>query len=114
MTQAPEGFAVTASTAGAPVADRSIGGGPASADAALALPSAAASFTIALLPVALLAGATILTTLPTVPPVAKAWIAFGGNPVVTMLISVLAAMLILGVAVAIIVWIAARKLWNRR
>ncbi len=87
-----------APTAGAPVADRSIGGGPASADAALALPSAAASFTIALLPVALLAGATILTTLPTVPPVAKAWIAFGGNPVVTMLISVLAAMLVLGVS----------------
>ncbi len=62
------------------------------------LPNATASFAIALLPVVLLAGATVLMTLPALPPVATGWVAFGGNPVVTMLISVLAAMLILGVA----------------
>ncbi|MEG3168413.1 gluconate:H+ symporter [Sphingomonas sp. LB3N6] len=67
-------------------------------EAVVELPSATASFAIALLPVMLLAGATVLMTLPALPPVAKGWIAFGGNPVVTMLISVLAAMLILGVA----------------
>ena len=66
-------------------------------EAVVELPSASASFAIALLPVMLLAGATVLMTLPALPPVAKGWVAFGGNPVVTMLISVLAAMLILGV-----------------
>jgi gluconate transporter len=67
-------------------------------EAVVELPSATASFAIALLPVVLLAGATVLMTLPALPPVATGWVAFGGNPVVTMLISVLAAMLILGVA----------------
>ena len=66
-------------------------------EAVVELPSASASFAIALLPVMLLAVATVLMTLPALPPVTKGWVAFGGNPVVTMLISVLAAMLILGV-----------------
>lgn len=67
-------------------------------DAASALPGASASFAVALLPVALLAGATTLANLPSVPPMAKGWIALFGNPVVTMLISMLVAMLVLGVA----------------
>lgn len=66
-------------------------------EAVVELPIASASFAIALLPVMLLAVATVLMTLPALPPVTKGWVAFGGNPVVTMLISVLAAMLILGV-----------------
>jgi gluconate transporter len=67
-------------------------------DAASALPGASVSFAVALLPVALLADATTLANLPSVPPMAKGWIALFSNPVVTMLISMLVAMLVLGVA----------------
>jgi Gnt-I system high-affinity gluconate transporter len=60
-------------------------------------PGAGASFAVALLPVVLLAGTTALLAMSGLSDAAKGWIAFGGNPVVVMLVSLLVAMLVLGV-----------------
>ncbi len=60
-------------------------------------PSATASFAVALLPVVLLAGTTAALALAGLSPAAKGWLTFGGNPVVVMLVSLLAAIVVLGV-----------------
>ncbi|WP_445192615.1 gluconate:H+ symporter [Sphingomonas sp. Tas61C01] len=60
-------------------------------------PSATASFAVALLPVVLLAGTTAALALAGLSPAAKGWLTFGGNPVVVMLVSLLAAIVMLGV-----------------
>lgn len=60
-------------------------------------PSAGASFAVALLPVVLLAGTTAALALAGLSPAAKGWLAFCGNPVVVMLVSLLAAIVVLGV-----------------
>lgn len=61
-------------------------------------PGTFASFAVALLPVVLLAGTTGLRAVPGMSPAALGVIGFFGDPVVAMLLSLLAAMIVLGVA----------------
>ena len=63
-----------------------------------ALPSATKSFCVALLPVAMLSAASLVTPLVKDAPVAKIYVAFLGNPLIVMLVALIIATYSLGIA----------------